>query len=416
MGNILGCVKELKEPVREVGNAPLSPQRKARFRRKRKGKGKKPMAPEMPDPGTERPSSQAETAEQEEENEASKKFRGSPLEEEEEGRAGGFHPSTASYREAWPHLKMESLEQGHIVQVREKFQGTLERVHLVTDKTFSLPGSPGDFLEEGATFIAHLLDNPAEQNCEKVASQLVVLQRPVGLGNSRAVLVPLPTEAVPEVPGENRLGELAGVGSWAQPKLEVLQQQQGVTTMVEESYKNWSSEEGNESLSSTIWGASYTAEKGTVSELSTPSPMVDQVELKGMENPLQPPSPPETPVVKRKDGISTKFPASQSRVSFSGSASSAFQSSSGYGSDSTHQLVKATGASFCRERCPASGRADGPNGRRATKESRKPAKGGVSAVFLFQLVEVRAGQSKPEVLQSSWKSYIGIRVGMGFRS
>lgn len=415
MGNILGCVKELKEPAREVGNAPLSPQRKARFRRKRKGKGKKPMAPEMPDPGTERPSSQAETAEQEDENEASKKFRGSPL-EEEEGRAGGFHPSTASYREAWPHLKMESLEQGHIVQVREKFQGTLERVHLVTDKTFSLPGSPGDFLEEGATFIAHLLDNPAEQNCEKVASQLVVLQRPVGLGNSRAVLVPLPVEALPEVPGENRLGELAGVGSWAQPKLEVLQQQQGVTTMVEESYKNWSSEEGNESLSSTIWGASYTAEKGTVSELSTPSPMVDQVELKGMENPLQPPSPPETPVVKRKEGISTKFPASQSRVSFSGSASSAFQSSSGYGSDSTHQLAKAAGASFCRERCPASGRTDGPNGRRATKESRKPAKGGVSAVFLFQLVETRAGQSKPEVLQPSWKSYIGIRVGMGFRS
>ncbi|XP_039184011.1 uncharacterized protein LOC120301192 [Crotalus tigris] len=413
MGNILGCVKELKEPAREVGNAPLSPQRKARFRRK--GKGKKPMAPETPDPGTERRSSQAETAEQQEEKEASKKFRGSPP-LEQEGRAGGSHPSTASYREAWPHLKMESLEQGHIVQVRERFQGTLERVHLVTDKTFSLPGSPGDFLEEGATFIAHLLDNPAEQNCEKVASQLVVLQRPVGLGNSRAVLVPLPTEAVPEVPGENRLGDLAGVGSWAQPKLEVLQQQQGVTTTVEESYKNWSSEEGNESLSSTIWGASYTAEKGTVSELSTPSPMVDQVELKGMENPLQPPSPPETPVVRRKDGISTKFPASQSRVSFSGSASSAFQSSSGYGSDSTHQLVKTTGASFCRERCPASGRTDGPNGRRATKESRKPAKGGVSAVFLFQLFETRAGQSKPEVLQPSWKSYIGIRDGMGFSS
>lgn len=385
MGNILGCVKELKEPAREVGNAPLSPQRKARFRRKRKGK--KPMALEMPDPRTGRPSSQADTAEQQQENEASKESRVSPL-EEEEGRAGGFRPSTASYREAWPHLKMQSLEQGHIVQVREKFQGTLERVHLLTEKTVSLPGSPGDFLEEGATFIAHLLDNPAEQNCEKVASQLVVLQRPVGLGNSRAVLVPLPMEAVH---GENRLGDLAGVGSWAQPKLEDLQQQQGVTTMVEESYKNWSSEEGNESLSSTIWGASYTAEKGTVSELSTPSPMVDQVELKGMENPLQPPSPPETPVVKRKDGISTKFPASQSRVSFSGSASSAFQSSSGYGSDSTHQLVKATGASFCRERCPASGGTDGPNGRRTIKESSKPAKGGVSAVFLFQLFETRAG-------------------------
>ncbi|XP_070806069.1 uncharacterized protein [Pituophis catenifer annectens] len=330
MGNILGCVKELKEPAREVGNAPLSPQRKARFRRKRKGK--KPMAPEMSDPRAERPSSRAEMAEEEEENEALKKFRGSPL--KEEGRAGGFHPHAASYGEAWLHLKMESLEQGHVVQVREKFQGTLERAHLVTENTFSLPGSPGDFLEEGATVIARLLDNPAEQNREKVASQLVAFQRPVGLGKSRAILMPLPREAVPGVPGENCLGELAVVDSWAQPKLEVLQQQQGVTTMVEESYKNWSSEEGNESLSSTIWGASYTAEKGTISELSTPSPMVDQVELKGLENPLQPPSAQETPVGKREDGI----PTSQSRVSFSGSASSVFQSSSGYGSDSMHQL------------------------------------------------------------------------------
>ncbi|XP_060547363.1 microtubule-actin cross-linking factor 1 isoform X6 [Pantherophis guttatus] len=374
MGNILGCVKELKEPAREVGNAPLSPQRKARFRRKRKGK--KLMAPEMSDPRAERPSSRAEMAEEEEENEALKKFRGSPL--KEEGRAGGFHPHAASYGEAWLHLKMESLEQGHVVQVREKFQGTLERAHLVTEKTFSLPGSPGDFLEEGATVIARLLDNPAEQNREKVASQLVAFQRPVGLGKSRAVLMPLPREAVPGVPGENCLGELAVVDSWAQPKLEVLQQQQGVTTMVEESYKNWSSEEGNESLSSTIWGASYTAEKGTISELSTPSPMVDQVELKGLENPLQPPSAQETPVGKREDGI----PTSQSRVSFNGSASSAFQSSSGYGSDSMHQLVKATGASFCRERHPASGGTDGPNGRRATKESSRPAKGGISDIYI----------------------------------
>ncbi|ETE68158.1 Microtubule-actin cross-linking factor 1, partial [Ophiophagus hannah] len=391
MGNILGCVKELKEPAREVGNAPLSPQRKARFRRKRKGK--KPMAPEMPDPRAERLSSRAEVAEEEEEeeeNEAPKKFRGSPL--KEEGRAGGFHPGAASYGESWPHLKTESLEQGHVVQVREKFQGTLERAHLVTEKTFSLPGSPGDFLEEGATVIARLLDNPAEQNREKVASQVVAFQRPVGLGKSRAVLVPLPREAMPGVPGQNCLEELAVVGSWAQPKLEVLQPQQGVTTMVGESYKNWSNEEGNESLSSTIWGASYTAEKGTISELSTPSPMVDQVELTELE---QPPPAQETPVGKREGGI----PTSQSRVSFSGSASSAFQSSSGYGSDSMHQLVKVTGASFCRERRPASGGMDGPKGRRASKESSRPAKGGVSAVSLFQLIETRAGQSRPSEQQ-----------------
>ncbi|XP_013915221.1 PREDICTED: uncharacterized protein LOC106543687, partial [Thamnophis sirtalis] len=345
-------------------------QRKARFWRKRKGK--KPMAPEMPELRAERPSSRTEIAEEEEEK---KKFRGSPL--KEEGRAEDFHLRAASYEEAWLPLKRESLEQGHVVQVREKFQGTLERAHLVTENTFSLSESPGDFLE-GAMVIAHLLDNPAEQNREKVASQLVAFQRPVGLGKSRAVLVPLLREAVPGVPGENRLGELAVVGSWAQPKLEVLQQQEGVTMMVEESYKNWSSEEGNESLSSTIWGASYAADKGTISELSTPSPMMDQVELKGLENPLQPSSVQETTVGKREGGILT----SQSRVSFSGSASSAFQSSSGYGSDSVHQLVKATGPSFCRERHLASGGIVGPNGRRATKESSRPAKGGISDIYI----------------------------------
>ncbi|KAM6427658.1 uncharacterized protein PHA67_002765 [Liasis olivaceus] len=376
MGNTLGCVKELKEPAGEVGNAPLSPRKKARFRRKRKGK--KQMAPEMPDPIAERPSQRAETAEQE--DEASRKFRGSPS---KEGEAEGLCPSTASYGEAWPPLEMESLEQGHVVQVREKFQGMLERAHLVTEKTFSVSGSPGDFLEGGATVIARLLDNPAEQNREKVASQLIAFQRPVGFGNSRAVLVPLPKEALPEVLGENSLGNIALVGSWAQPKLEVLRQQPEATVMAEESCKNWSNEEGNESLSSATWGASCTVEKGTISELSTPSPMVDQMELEGMENPLQPPSSQETPVGKRDDGICMKLPASQSRVSFSGSASSTFQCSSGYGSDSTHQLVKVIGAdrnsvSLCRERLPASVGTDGPKGKRVTKESIRPAQGGLS--------------------------------------
>ncbi|XP_070620688.1 uncharacterized protein [Erythrolamprus reginae] len=370
MGNLLGCVKELKDPARELGDAPLSPQRRPRFRRKRKGK--KPMAPETPGPRAEGASTRAEVAEEEE---APEKLRASPVKEEpeepEEGGTGGCPPGGA-----WPHLEMELREQGHIVQVRAKFQGTLERAHLVTEKTFSLPG---DLSGDGATVVARLLDNPAEQNREKVARQLVAFQRPVGLGKSRAVLVPLPREAVP---GEDRLGGPEAVGSWARPKVEVLQRPEGVTAMVEESYRNWSSEEGNESLSSTVWGASYAAEKGTLSELSTPSPLVEQVELRGLENPLRPPSAQEAPVGKREGGL----PTSRSRLSFSGSASSAFQSSSGYGSDSAHQGGKAAGASFCRERPPASGGTDGPMGRRGTtKRSSRPATGGVSALSLFQL-------------------------------
>ena len=45
-------------------------------------------------------------------------------------------------------------------------------------------------LEEGTTVIAHLLDNPAERNCEKSVSQLVEFPRTASC-SSRAVLLPL---------------------------------------------------------------------------------------------------------------------------------------------------------------------------------------------------------------------------------
>ncbi|XP_053255026.1 microtubule-actin cross-linking factor 1 isoform X20 [Podarcis raffonei] len=380
MGNTLGCVKEPKDQAGEAGNAPLSPRRKARFKRKKKGK--KRTVPESADLVAEGPSAGTEIAEEKEEEAAAVKFRASSLREEDgEDLAEGLHRSLAPYGEACPTLEPEGLEQGHVVQVRERFQGKLEKADLVTENASSVCGSPGDFLEEGTTVIARLFDNPAEQNREKVASQLVAFQR-LGSGNSRAILVPLQREALGKGPTESDTGTVVVCRSWEQPKLET------PATVVEESHGTWNSEEGNESLSSATWATSWTVEKGTISELSTPSPLVDLVETDGTEKPQRTPFLQEPPVGKGGDNSWVKLPPSQSKSSFSGSTSSTFLRSSGYGSDSTHhQQVKMPGTErtsllLCGG-CPTSSvGGEGPKWQMTANEKISPAERGISDIYI----------------------------------
>ncbi|KAH0631077.1 hypothetical protein JD844_005166 [Phrynosoma platyrhinos] len=371
MGNTLGCVKEPKEPGGEPGNAPLSPKRKARFKRKRKGK--KRMAPERVDLVPDGPSKEAGIAEEKKE-ETVKKLQGAPAEEVEgKDLAKSLHQNDISQEVACPTLESEGPEEGRVVQVRERFQGRLERAHLVTENPSS--SKLGDLLEEGTTVIARLLDNPAEQNREKVASQLVANERP-GWGSSRAVLVPWHREAPTQGAQEEEDSEDSVVvvcRSWEQPKVEA------PMTVADEA---WNGEEGSESISSTVWGASWSAEKGTISELSTPSPLADQVESQVGEKPQRTPTSQEAPT-----GVWAKLPASQSKASFSGSTSSTFRCSSGYGSDSTHQQQSKVppaphGNSPHGEGPGSSIAAEGPRWRVMPKKNGRPAEGGISDIYI----------------------------------
>ncbi|KAJ6663419.1 hypothetical protein lerEdw1_009498 [Lerista edwardsae] len=374
MGNTLGCVKEPKEQAGEAGNAPFSPKRKARFKRKKKGK--KRTVPEGGDSVAEEPPRGVEAAGEAEEK-VLKKFGAAPLQEEGEDLVESLHQSAASQ---CPALEPAAHDQGHVVQVRERFQGRLEKAHLVTDKASLQPRVARDPPEEGTTVIARLLDNPAEQNREKVAGQPGASQRP-GTGNRRAVLVPLRKELFTGGSNEDDQGMVVVCRSWDQPKLET------PATVWEESQGAWNSEEGSDSLLSSTRGASWTVEKGTVSELSTPSPMTDQMETQVAERPQQPLYSQESLVGRGGEGAWAKLPASQSKSSFSGSISSTVRCSSGYGSDPAHQQAKAstTGSntvSLCDDSLSAASvGAEGPRWRAAAKEKGKLAEGGVSAGF-----------------------------------
>lgn len=372
MGNTLGCVKRPKEQAGEAGHPPLSPKRKARFRRKRRGKKRTEEAEGAADLVAKELSTGVEIAEEEE---ALTKLGAAPLQGEGEDLVESLHQSTDLHETALPALQPRGEEQGHVVQVRERFQGRLEKIYLVPEHPPSSSGTPEDRQEEGTTVIARLLDNPAEQNRKKAPSRLVSLQGP-GAGSSRAILVPLRREPSAVEAQENDEGTVVVCKSWEQSGLEAS------ATVAQESRAAYTSEDGNESLSSATWGTSWTAEKGTVSELSTPSPMVDQAEIQAVGRPQRPPSSQEE---KGGEGLWANLPASQSKSSFSESTSNSFRCSSGYGSDSAHNLVKASGIDknslVISEdgAVPFRGR-DGPKGRLRKKEKTKPpAEGGVSA-------------------------------------
>lgn len=304
MGNSLGCVKEPKEKA--AGKAPLPPKKRVRFKRRRRGKKRAvpAVAPEEEQPAV-------EVAEDDE----ALKLEAAPRQE------GGEDPAGSRHRGALP--PGGGPGPGRIVQVKERFQGEVRKAHLVLEPRRLGAEVAGDSPEEGTTVIARLLENPAEQGCEKAVSRLVQLQRS-GTGSSRAVLLPLrqgtdglwsraegllsPASSVSGgEPAESReLGASGTPGTWGRG-------------------------DSGEQSSSAAWTCTSAAEPGTISELSTPSPMVDQL---------------ENPSVGKAPGLLSDWagqgdgrglPASRSESSFGGTA----RCSSGYGSDP----AKSAGAS-----------------------------------------------------------------------
>uniref|UniRef100_A0A8C9L9Z2 Calponin-homology (CH) domain-containing protein n=1 Tax=Pavo cristatus TaxID=9049 RepID=A0A8C9L9Z2_PAVCR len=248
MGNSLGCVKEPKEKA--AGMAPLPPKKRVRFKRRRRGKKSAVLAvaPQEDLPAVAVPRVDEDP-----------KLEAAPQHEEPDGsRNTGGDP-----------------DPGRIVQVKERFQGELQKAHLVLEPRGAQ--TAGDSPEEGTTVIARLLENPAEQGCERAVSRLVRLQRD-GTGSTRAVLLPLPH-------GPDGLWKHRTEGSSAA----------------------WTS----------------VAELGTVSELSTPSPMVEQMENPGVGKSPVLPSP------GAGQGDVRGLPVSHSGSSSGGTA----RCSSGYGSE-----------------------------------------------------------------------------------
>ncbi|XP_077045733.1 microtubule-actin cross-linking factor 1 isoform X4 [Agelaius phoeniceus] len=283
MGNSLGCVKEQKEKA--VGKAPLSPKKRVRFKRRRRGKRRA-----MPEAAPQEEPPALEVAGDEDE---ALKSKASPGQEGGEEEPSGSRDPDAG-----------SLHPGIIVQVKERFQGELQKARLVLEP--QRPGVAGAAREEGTTVIARLLENPAERDCEKAVSRLVELQRS---GSCRAVLLPL------------RAGTDGRAGTLLSPASAVPGQEPAARDA-------WGKGGSDDPSSGAAWTCSSAAEPGTVSELSTPSPMVDQL---------------ENPSVGRSSGLPSEgdgagLAASRSPSSFSGSAA---RSSSGYGSE---RPAKGTGA------------------------------------------------------------------------
>lgn len=300
MGNSLGCVKEQKEKA--VGKAPLSPKKRVRFKRRRRGKRRA-----MPEAAPQEEPPALEAAEDEE---ASKS---APRQE------GGEEPSGSRPRGGDP--EPAALPPGIIVQVKERFQGEVQKARLVLEP--QRPGVAGASREEGTTVIARLLENPAEKDCEKAVSRLVELQRS---GSCRAVLLPLRAGT------DGRAGGLlspAGAVSGEEPAPS--REPEAGSALGDA----WGKGGSDDPSSSAAWTCSSAAEPGTVSELSTPSPMVDQPENASVGRSSGLPS------SRAGEGDGHGLPASRSPSSFSGRSGSAARSSSGYGSD---RPAKGTGA------------------------------------------------------------------------
>ncbi|XP_075029443.1 uncharacterized protein LOC142092824 isoform X1 [Calonectris borealis] len=306
MGNSLGCVKEPKEKA--AGKAPLSPKKRVRFKRRRRGKRRA-----MPEAAPQEEPPALEVAEDEE----VPKMKAAPLQEEQEEPAGSRHrggdPNPAA------------LHPGLIVQVKERFQGEVQKARLVLEPR--RPGAAGASLEEGTTVIARLLENPAEKDCEKAVSRLVELQRS-GVGNRRAVLLPL--RGGPDGHAEGLLSPVSTVSGEEPAK----SREPGAGSALDA----WARRGSNDPSSSAAWTCFSAAEPGTVSELSTPSPMVDQLENPSVARTSGLPS------SRAEEGDGHGLPASRSPSSFSGRSGGAARSSSGYGSDPARRPAKGAGA------------------------------------------------------------------------
>nr|XP_008169257.1 microtubule-actin cross-linking factor 1 isoform X22 [Chrysemys picta bellii] len=385
MGNSLGCVKEPKEQAAGPGKAPLSPQKRVRFKRKRRGKKRTvPEAnlKEQPLPGTEIA----------EDDEAVEKFKVQPQQEGGEEIAKTLHQGTSQPPDPNPSSSPEALPQGLLVQVKERFQGEVQKAQLVVEHWPSGSGGRRRSPEEGTTVIARLLDNPAEKNCEKAVSRLVEFQR-TGAGSSRAVLLPLQREAAVkdyQRRDEDQLVSRCNAVSREEPAGGQGPEKPAALVEAGRSPEAWDTE-GNESISSATWTGSWFVEPGTLSELSTPSPMVDQVENQGFEKSQRLSLSREKPALKGGEGTwtqpGTKLPASQSDSSFSGPTTSTAQPSSGYGSDLSHQptrdiVASQISGSILEDGCTLPAQEDSQVQRGRTEKAVKPSGGKISDIYI----------------------------------
>ncbi|KAK4808891.1 hypothetical protein QYF61_008006 [Mycteria americana] len=231
---------------------------------------------------------------------------------------GGEEPAGSRRRGGDPNPA--ALHPGLIVQVKERFQGEVQKARLVLEPRRL--GAAGASPEEGTTVIARLLENPAEKDCEKAVSRLVELQRR-GAGSCRAVLLPL--RGGTDGHAEGLLSPASAVSGEEPAK----SREPGAGSAPDA----WGRGDSNEPGSSAAWTCS-TAEPGTVSELSTPSPMVDQLENPSVGRTSGLPS------SRAGEGDGHGLPASRSPSSFSGRSGGAARSSSGH--------VKKGGWSWCR--------------------------------------------------------------------
>ncbi|XP_030395113.1 microtubule-actin cross-linking factor 1 isoform X18 [Gopherus evgoodei] len=387
MGNSLGCVKEPKDQAAGPGKAPLSPPKRVRFKRKRRGK-KKRMVPEA-NP-KEQPLPGGEIAE---DDEALEKFKVQPQQEEGDEIAKTLHQGTSQPPDPNPSSTPEALPQGLLVQVKERFQGEVQKAQLVVEHWPSGSGSRRDSPEEGTTVIARLLDNPAEKNCEKAVSRLVEFQR-TGPGSSRAVLLPLQREtAVKDNKrrDEDQLVSRCNAVSREEPAGGRGPEKPATLVEAGRSPEAWDTEEGDESISSAMWTGSWFVEPVTISELSTPSPMVDQVENQGFEKFQRLSLSREKPALKGGEGSwtqpGTKLPASQSDSSFSGLTTSTAQRSSGYGSDSSHHPTRdivptQISGSILEDGCTPPAQEDSQIQRGRTEKAMKTSGGKISDIYI----------------------------------
>lgn len=304
MGNSLGCVKEPKESLPIPEKAPISPKKRVRF--KRKWRGKKTPTPEVSH--EEEPSEGTRVIE---ETETQLKLTVSL--QKEEGAGGVEHPpaDVSLPRDSAPSSGVG--DQGMIVQVKERFQGEIQTAHLLLENESSVAEGVWDSLEEeGMTVIAHLLDNPAERNCEKSVSQLVEFPRTASC-SSRAVLLPLQGEAA-----VGKGGTRFGHRSSTFPRTE---------------HPTTNAETQNHLSEGWCWGAGTMAICSTphtgswIAEPSVPSSLLDQSRGHRCTEP---------PSVGRVPPQGSRLPTSQSDLSISGRTVSVLPSSSGYGSDGPH--------------------------------------------------------------------------------
>lgn len=302
MGNSLGCVKEPKDSVAIPEKAPISPKKRVRF--KRKWRGKKTPSPEV--------SPEEEPLEGTGVIEETETLTKLTVSLRKEGVGGAQHPPPDILLPGDSAPNSGVGDQGMIVQVKERFQGEVQTAHLLLENESSVAGGVWDSLEEGMTVIAHLLDNPAERNCEKSVSQLVEFPRTASC-SSRAVLLPLQGEAAVE-----KADTQPGYESSTFPRTD------------------WQTGTGNQDQLSEGWSVGGAA-KGILSapetsswitEPSVPSSLVDQSRGHRCTEPAHlgrvPPQGPRLPTPQSND------------VSISGVTVSFLPSSSGYGSDGPH--------------------------------------------------------------------------------